>query len=158
MQFVHEIERALGVRRAFHVHPDEIARIHGRRFRHQPGDQIAGQFLVHVETHVGKFQADIGVELAARNFVQHLVVELGAGAGFLGVGDVLAEVVDRNAQTLLIDGLRDAQRIFHLRARHKTAGQSLPDGGPLGHPAQRAILGKRNEKRPQHVPSRPEPR
>ena len=49
---------------------------------------------------MGKLQADVGVELAARNFVQHLMVELGAVAGFIGVSDVLAEVVDRNAQTL----------------------------------------------------------
>ena len=129
--------------------------IHGRRFRHQAGDQIAGEFLVHVETHVGKLQADIGVELAARDFVQHLMIELGAGAGFLSVGDVLAEIVDGNAQTCLIDGLRDAQRIVHLGAGHKTAGQALPDGRPLSHPAQRAVLGKRNEKRPQHVSSWP---
>ena len=155
VQFVHKVERALGVGRAFHVDPNEITRIHGRRLRHQAGDQIAGEFLVHVETHVGKLQADIRVELAARDFVQHLMIKLGAGAGFLSVGNVLAEVVDGNAETRLIDGLSDAQRIVHLGAGHKTAGQTLPDGGPLSHPAQRAVLGKRNEERPQHVPSRP---
>ena len=83
------------------------------------------------------------------------MIELRAGAAFLGIGDILAEIVDRNAQTLLIDGVRDAQRIVHLSAGHKTAGQALPDGRPFSHAAQRAVLGKRNEKRPQHVSSRP---
>ncbi len=136
VQFVNEIERALGVRRTFHIHPNEIRRLHGRGFRHQAGDQIAGELLVHVETHVGQLQADVCVELALRDFVQHLMIELGAGAGLVSVGDILAEVVDRDAQALLIDGLRDAQRIVHLSAGHKTAGQALTDGGPFSHPAQ----------------------
>ena len=91
---VHEVERALGIGRALHVYPDEIARIHRGCLRHQAGHQIAGESLVHVETHVGQFQADIRVKLAARNFVQHLMIELGAGTGFVSVGDILAEVID----------------------------------------------------------------
>ncbi len=154
VQFMHEIERALRVRRAFHVDADEISRIHGRRFRHEAGNQIAGKFLVDVEPHVGKLQADICVEPPARYFVQQLVIELGAGAGFIGVGDVLAEVIDGDAQAGLVDLLCDAERIFHPSTGHEAAGKTLADGGSFGHPAQPAALGKRDKKRPQHGPPR----
>ena len=126
----------------------KFGRLHGRGFRHQAGNQIAGKFLVHVESHVGQLQADIGVELAARNFVQHLMIKLGAVAGFIGVRDVFAEVIDRNAQACPIDGLCDPQSIFDLSAGHETAGQTPPDGGAFSHPAQPAVLRKRNEERP----------
>ena len=89
---------------------------------------------------MGELQADVGVEPAARDFVQHLMVELGAVAGFIGVGDVLAEVIDGNAQTCPVDGLRDPQGIFDLGAGYKTAGQAPPHGGAFSHPAQPAAL------------------
>ena len=86
------------------------------------------------------FRLTLALSWRLRNFVQHLMVELGAGTGFFGVGDIFAQIVDRNAQARLVDASRDAQRIFHLGAGHKTAGQTLPDSGTLGHPAQRAVL------------------
>ena len=91
-------------------------------FATRPSDQVAGKVLVHVEAHVGKLQTDVGIQLATADFVQQLVVKPRAGLGFFGVGDILAEIVDGNAETRLIDSLRDPQRIVHLSASHKSAG------------------------------------
>jgi hypothetical protein len=92
MQATHEVEGALGVRRAFHVDADEVVDAHG--VVHQLGDQAKCHLLADVEAHVGELEADVGVELALVDFVEHVVVELGAVLGFVGVGDVLAQVVD----------------------------------------------------------------
>ena len=62
VQLAHEVERALRVRRTFHVHAHEIIDAH--RVVHQFGDQPEGQLFAHVKSHVRELQADIGVQLA----------------------------------------------------------------------------------------------
>ena len=81
------------------------------------------------------FRLTLALSWRAGDLIQQLVVELGAGAGLFGVGDVLAEVVHRDAQSRLVDRLRRAESIFHSCTRHKTAGQALPESRTLGHPA-----------------------
>ena len=104
---------------------------------------------------MGEFQADIGIELAPGDFVEQLMVKLGAGPRLVGVGDIFPEIIDGNAGARLIDRLRRAQRVFHLRAGNEAAGDPLTNGGALGHRAQGAALRERNEERPQHgIPSK----
>ena len=50
------------------------------------------------------------------------MIKLGAGAGFFGVGNVFAEIVNGNAHARLIDGEGGAKRVFHLGSGHKAAG------------------------------------
>ena len=104
-----EIKRALGVRRTFHVDANEVARVHGSGLGHESRYLVAGQFFVHVEAHVGELQADVGVQLLRGDVVQQLVIELGAGSGLVGVGDVFPEIVDGDAQAGFIDRLRVAR-------------------------------------------------
>jgi hypothetical protein len=42
---------------------------------------------------VGELQADIRVEVSGGDFVEQVVIKLGAGAGFVGVADILAEII-----------------------------------------------------------------
>ena len=76
VQFVDEVERALGVGRAFHVNAREVWRLHGGGFGHQADHQIARQLFIHVKTHVGKFETDVGVEPLGGDFVEQLVIKL----------------------------------------------------------------------------------
>ncbi len=46
---------------------------------------------------MGELQTDIRVQLAGSDFFEQIVIELGAGAGFGSVGDVLAQVIDGDA-------------------------------------------------------------
>ena len=116
----------------------------------RPGHLIAGQFLVDIEAHVSELQADVGVQLLSGDVVQQLVIELSAGAGFVGVGDVLAEIVDGDAQAGLVYGASGPEHVFDLSAGNKTAGEVLADGGTLGDGAQPVALRERDEERPQH--------
>src|SRR3989442_13655557 len=116
MKLVEKVQGPLGIGGTFHVHADEIARGHAGSFRDQAGDQVAGEVFIHIEAHVGKFQADVGMELAGGDFVQQLVVELGGGASLGGVGAVFTEVGDGNAGGRLI----------------KHVGSGKPDGY-MGH-------------------------
>ncbi len=64
------------------------------------------------------------------------MIELGAGARFLDVGNVFAQVVDGDGNAFLVEFGSDSEDILHLRARDKAARESLPDGGFFGCSAQ----------------------
>ncbi len=76
------------------------------------------------------------------------MIELSAGPGFGGVGDVFAEVVDGDAQARLVDGAGGAEHVLDLSAGNKTAREALADGGTLGDGAQPVALRQRNKERP----------
>src|SRR4029077_6402721 len=78
------------------------------------------------------------------------MIELGASPGFVGIGDVFAQVIDGDARTQLIDGLGRAQRVFHLRASNEPTGNSFTNRRAFGRRAQRAALRKLDEERSQH--------
>ena len=81
-----------------------------------------GECFVHVQTHMGEFQADVGVELSDGDLVKQLMIKLGAGAGFFGLGNVFAEIVNRDAHARLVDGSGSAESVFHFGSGHKAAG------------------------------------
>ena len=72
VQFVDEIQRALCVRRSFHVDANEARRIHRRSFRDQPADDLAGEGFIDIKSHVRQLEADIGVELIGGDGVENL--------------------------------------------------------------------------------------
>ena len=146
MQAAHEVERALGVRRAFHVDAHEVVDADG--VVDQLGDQAEGELLADVETHVRELEADVGVELALVDLVEHAMVELGAVLGFVGVGDVLAQVVDADAGAPLVDHLRGANHIVQVRARDEALREAQTERRFLGEVAQAAAFRERNEGRP----------
>ena len=117
---------------------------------HQACDQVAGHLLIDVQSHVGQLQADVGIEMVGRDGVENLMVELRAVAGFVGIGDVLAQVIDADAHAGAVDGLGDAHRVGDFRARHEPARNAVTDRGSLGKIAQRTIFRKMDEERPQH--------
>ena len=104
--------------------------------------------LVDVEAHVGELQADVGVELVGGDGVENLVVELRALAGFVEIGDVLAQVVDADAHTGAVDGLGDAHGVGDFRSGHEAARNAAADGGALGEAAQGTIFRKMDEECP----------
>ena len=106
MQFVNEIERALGVGRALHVDAHKARGIHRGGFGDQSADDIAREFFVYIEPHVREFETDVGVELVGDDRVENLMVELRAVAGFVGIGDIFTEVVDGDAHAGAVDDLR----------------------------------------------------
>jgi len=77
---------------------------------------------------VGELEADVGVELALMDFVEHVVVELGALPGLVGVGDVLAQVVDADARAPLVDHLRGADRVADFMPATKRCEKRSPSG------------------------------
>ena len=93
--------------------------------------RLEGQLLAHVETHVRQLEADVGVELAFVDFVEHGWLELGAGAGFVGVGDVLAQIVDADAGAHLLIA-RGANYVRNLGSGDEACGSALAKAGVLG--------------------------
>ena len=100
-----------------HIHAHKARRIHGRRFCHQAGHRIAGHLFVDVETHVGQLQTDVGIEMVGRDGIENLVVEFGAVARLLGIGNVFSQVVDADAHAQSIDDLGDAAGVGVSRYR-----------------------------------------
>jgi hypothetical protein len=145
VEFVNEIERALGVGRAFHVDANKILGRHAGGFGDQAADDFVGHFLVHVQAHVGQLDADIRVQFGGGDFVEQMVVQLGAGAGFVGVGDVLAEIVDGDAGADLIHRRGGANGIRNLFAGDEAGGDALSKAGALGDGAQGSALGEGDE-------------
>ncbi len=72
MQLADEIERALRVRRALHVHAHEFVNAHSviHQFRHQ----TECKFLANVEAHVRQLETDVGVQFAGGDLVQQVVI------------------------------------------------------------------------------------
>src|ERR1700722_14331023 len=88
--------------------------------------------------------------MVGRDSVENLMVELRALAGFFGVGDVLAQVIDADAHAGTVDGLGNAHSVGGLRARYETARNPPTERGSLGKIAQRTVFRKIDEERPQH--------
>ena len=99
---------------------------------------------------MGQFQADIGVQLIGGDFVEQMVIKLGGGAGFIGVRDVLAQIVDGDAGAEFIHGGGGAYGVRNLCAGDEAGGSALAKAGAFDDRAQRAALRQRKEKRPQH--------
>ena len=150
VQRVHEIERALRVGRALHVDAHKIRRAHAGRFLHQSGHQVARQLFVDVEAHVGQLQAHVRFELVGRDLVEQLVIELSAGARFLNVGDVLAQVVDADGDSPLVQFGGHADRVFDLVAGYEPAGDTLSDDGSFSDGAEGAAFREGDEQGSQH--------
>src|ERR1700716_4323373 len=103
VEFVNKVGRALRIWRSFHIDANKILGRHAGRLRDQPADNFVGHCFVQVEAHVGQLQADICVQLVGGDFVEQVVIKLGAGTGLVGVGDVLSQIVDGDAGSELID-------------------------------------------------------
>jgi len=89
---------------------------------------------------VGELQTDVGVQLLFGDIIQQLVIELCAGAGFIGVRDIFTKIVDGDAQPGFIHSACRPKRVFDLSAGNKTAGGFLADGGTLSDGAQPMAL------------------
>ena len=74
----------------------------------------------------------LALRLGGGDFVEQVVIKLGAGAGFVGVGDVLAEVVDGDAGANLIHGGGGADGVGNLGAGDEAGGSALAKAGVFG--------------------------
>ena len=124
MQFVDEIERALGVGRSLHVDADKAGRVHGCGLGDQPADDFPRQCFIHIKSHVSELEADIGVEMVGGDGVENLLIELRAVAGLVRIGDVLAKVVDAHAHADAVDGLRSADGVGNLGSGNEASGDA----------------------------------
>ncbi len=84
------------------------------------------------------------------DLVEHTVIKLGAVLGLVGVGDVLAQVVDADAGAPLVDDFGGVNHIRQLGAGDEALGETHPQRRLLGEVAQPFAFGKRDEERPQH--------
>ena len=87
---------------------------------------VAGTQVEDVQAHMRELEADVGVQLARGDIVQQAVIQFAAVPGFVGVGDVLAQVVDADAGAPLVHGLRGAKDVLDLGACDKAAGEAQP--------------------------------
>ena len=78
------------------------------------------------------------------------MVELSTGPCFIGVGDILTEIVDGDTRSELIDRRRSADCVRDLSASDKPRRSSLADTGLLGDVPKPAAFRERDEQRPQH--------
>ena len=99
---------------------------------------------------MGQLEADIRVQFIGGDFVEQVVVELGAGAGFVGVGDVLAQIVDGDAGADLIHDGGGANCGGNFCAGDKAGGSALAKAGAFGDGAHPPALGERDEQCSQH--------
>ncbi len=127
MLLAHKVQRLLRVGRALHVHADEAVDANG--VVEQFADVVARQFLIHVQSHVGQLDADVGVELAALNLVEELVIEPLALKRLLAVGDVFAEVIHRHVDADAVHGLGGLDQVIDRHAGHKALADLLAEGG-----------------------------
>jgi len=97
-----------------------------------------------------EFQADVGVEILGSNIVQQLVIEGGTGARFFRISDVLAQIIDGDCQSRLVQLVSNAECVFHLRAGHEAAGEFASERRALGESPQSPALREGDEKRSQH--------
>ena len=82
------------------------------------GDRL-GQRRVELEAHLGELDADVGVDVLRADLVEKLMVDVG---GFLRLNfgtDAFAERIERDMDTLLIDGLGHTHCVVDLHAGHK---------------------------------------
>jgi len=127
VEFMDEVEGALGVGGAFHVDANEVPGRHAGGLGDQSANDVVGHSLVDVEAHVGEFETDVGVQFVGRDLIEEVVVELGAGSGFVGVGDIFAEVVDGDTSSELIDGGGGANGVGDLFAGYEAGGGALAE-------------------------------
>ena len=134
MHLANKVECLLRVRRAFHVDAHEAAAPSGVR------DEIArdrpGQVLVDIESHVRQLHAHVGIEMTRRDLIDHLVIQLRALPGLLGIRDVFAEVVDADGHAVRVGFLCRFERVFDSHAGNEAAGQPPPDARTLRHTAE----------------------
>src|SRR5690242_8760646 len=123
MQLAREIEGALRVRRTFHIDADEVFDRDG--VVEQFADDVAREFLVDIETHVSKFEADVGVEFALIDLVEKLVVEIATVQGLVTAGNVLAKIIDADARSEFVNGFGSAKEFLDRGSSHKAAGHLL---------------------------------
>src|SRR5450759_2224647 len=140
VELVNEVESTLRGWRSFHIDANKIPGRHAGRLGDQPADDFVGHVLVHVQAHVGQLQADIRVQTVGGDFVEQVVIKLGAGASFVSVGDVLAQIVDGDAGAKLIDGGGGANRVGNFFAGDEASGDVLAEARALGNCAQGATL------------------
>src|SRR5208282_3645992 len=123
VQLAHEVEGALGVGRALHVHADKVVTAGG--VRNQRANVLVCQLLVDVQPHVRELEADVRLQAAGGDLVQQLVIESHTLPRFLGIGDVLPQVVDRDRQAEIVHAAGGSHRVVYSRAGDKTAGGAL---------------------------------
>lgn len=73
------------------------------------------------------------------------------GGGFLGRGDVFAEVIESGEDVLLLKAAGDGDDIVEVLAGDKAAGEAGSDGGGF-HPAtEQAAAGEEEKRGSQHT-------
>src|SRR5262249_32837846 len=125
VKFVYEVQRALCVRRTFHVHPHKT--FQGCCFRDQPTHQFARQALIYIEAHMREFETDVRIQALAGDRIQQSVIESSAPPGLFYIGYILPQVIDGDTLPKLIDGPRRAQNVVGLCSGYKTAGETLTE-------------------------------
>ena len=86
-----------------------------------------------------------------RFVIENLVVELGAGSGFIEIVDVFAKIVDRDAHAGAVQCLCDGNGIGYSGASHEAVRDPPSNRRSLSEGTKRVILGQANKKRSQHA-------
>src|SRR6185312_6778620 len=117
---------------------------------YERGDNLGRELLIHIEAHVRELDADIRVESAFADAVEKFAIEVRAVTGFVGIGDVLPEVIEADAHAQRIYFLTGAQRFFHGCAGDKASREPLSHGRTFRKFAQKTALRQRDERCPYH--------
>src|ERR1019366_4747985 len=99
---------------------------------HQFGHQTEREVLADVEAHVRELETDVRVQLALMDLVEQAVIQLSAVLRLVGVGDVLAKIVDADACAPAVDHFGGANYVMEVGACDKALGKSQPERRLVG--------------------------
>ena len=108
-----EREGVVGRARVLHVDPDEDPP--GVRRRARARRRACGRARVELEPEPGQLDRDVGVEAIGLDRLQRSVVALRDRLGLVGLGDLLAEDVDRRAHARGVEPRHDAAGVVERR-------------------------------------------
>jgi hypothetical protein len=136
----HDVERDLGDGRVFHVDAEEVAG--GLGVLGEAGGDGFGEGGIEGETHLGKLDADVGVELARGDLIEKPVVDVGCFVSFFGGRNAFAEGIEGDVHALLVDLRADAEGVVNFEAGDEAGAELATDGGVLGKFADGTVVGK----------------
>ncbi len=130
MQCIDQIQRALGVGAAFHIdtHKDAIA---FGTLQHLPDVRLT-QRRVNIQPKRRELNRDIRIQTGLLDGIKNLAIILGRAGGFASLPHILAQMIERDSQTPLIEGAGGLDSLFQPLPRNKPPGAAAPQA-VMGH-------------------------
>jgi hypothetical protein len=118
-----EVEGAVDVLVRLHV--DFDAAVDGFGELDEGIDVLTAEFFTEVKAELGEFDGDGGGEGGGLDGVEGVEEEIAGGGGFIGGGDVLAEVIEGGEEAVGVEAPGDGEDILEGAARDEAGGEAV---------------------------------